>query len=185
MGVFLRLGSQPKEHRLMGAGPFTRRPSRGAAGGGCGAEADGLPVSVGWHPAVRAVGRGRGITGLEAGRPPCRVPSIGWPDMSRPPDTNTDRGDRPWRPTVAIGDPDLAVEKLRKFLDLIAESDHDEIRKLLPVIEVIAKQLDPGKVSELKSVALPLGGVSWGSARVEAIRLVGIVDRQADIGQVP
>lgn len=85
---------------------------------------------------------------------------------------------------MAIGDPDFALEKLRRFLDLIAESDHDEIRKLLPVIEAIAKQLEPGKVSELKSVPLPLGGVSWGPARVKALRLVGIVEHQADLQRI-
>ena len=85
---------------------------------------------------------------------------------------------------MAIGDPDFALEKLREFLALIAERDDDEIRKLLPVIEAIAKQMDPGKVSELKSVTVPLGGVSWGSARGEAIRLVGIVERQADIQRI-
>ena len=85
---------------------------------------------------------------------------------------------------MAIGDPDFALEKLREFLALIAERDDDEIRKRLPVMEAIAKQMDPGKVSELKSVAVPLGGVSWGSAREEAIRLVGIVERQADIQRI-
>ena len=63
---------------------------------------------------------------------------------------------------MAIGDPDFALEKLREFLALIAERDDDEIRKLLPVIEAIAKQMDPGKVSELKSVPVPLGGVELG-----------------------
>ena len=85
---------------------------------------------------------------------------------------------------MAIGDPDFALKKLREFLALIAERDDDEIRKLLPVIEAIAKQMDPGKVSELKSVTVPLGGVSWGSARGEAIRLVGIVEQQADIQRI-
>ena len=85
---------------------------------------------------------------------------------------------------MAIGDPDFALKKLREFLALIAERDDDEIRKFLPVIEAIAKQMDPGKVSELKSVTVPLGGVSWGSARGEAIRLVGIVEQQADIQRI-
>ena len=66
--------------RLMGAGLFTCRPSWGAAGGGAaGRRLKGCrSVLAGtWHLAVRAVGRGFGVLGLEAWRPPCRVPSIG------------------------------------------------------------------------------------------------------------
>ncbi len=81
---------------------------------------------------------------------------------------------------MGIADSEFALEKLREFLALIAESDHDAVHRSLPIIEAIAKQVDPGNVLELRSVALPLGGVSWEPARVEALRLVGIVEQDAD-----
>ena len=94
---------------------------------------------------------------------------------------------------MGIADPETALEKVREFRDLL-NADNDEeleggqtvwerLNGMRHLIEAIAQAIDPNNAERL-SRENALGGWATGDAHRETLRLIGILERQADYQQI-
>ena len=94
------------------------------------------------------------------------------------------------RSRMQLGDPEAALERLSEFhahLDAairsrpvnVPDSRWEQLYKLLPLIEDIARRIDHDNVAELASKR-DSGSWRLGPARDETLRLIGILERQEE-----
>ena len=94
------------------------------------------------------------------------------------------------RSRVQLGDPEAALERLREFHALldaaissrpvnVPASRWEQLYKLLPLIEDIARRIEPDNVAELASKR-DSGSWRLGPARDETLRLIGILERHEE-----
>ena len=96
--------------------------------------------------------------------------------------------------TMPLRDPEAASKLLREFLALLdnearsrkaggSRAYWDEIHKMKPLIEDIARVLDPQNVGDL-SVVSSTGTWKLGPAHTETLRLIGKLERREDYERV-
>ncbi len=97
---------------------------------------------------------------------------------------------------MGIADSGAALEKLREFRALLVADERDLRRKgrresmtqlfeMQPLIESIARELDPDGVERLKGRTRPVvGGATWSSAIVEVDRLIGTLEKRPDFQRI-
>ena len=97
---------------------------------------------------------------------------------------------------MGIADPGAALEKLREFRALLVADERDlrgkgrresmtQLFEMQPLIESIARELDPDGVERLKGRTRPVvGGATWSSAIVEVDRLIGTLEKRPDFQRI-
>ena len=94
---------------------------------------------------------------------------------------------------MAIGDPETALEKVREFRDLL-NADNGEVLEggqtvwerlngMRHLVEAIAQAIDPDNAERLSAMDR-YGYWDGRAARTETLRLIGILERQADYQQI-
>ena len=82
---------------------------------------------------------------------------------------------------MQLTDREAALGKLREFRSRLRAGDTKGIYDLQPLIEDIAKRIDPDNVSRLKGTSTSIRGKwNWGPAKAETLRLIGILEQSED-----